>query len=155
VRLGITIRLAQRRRRAGSVMVEFVLGSGLLLLLFGGTFQFGYMLLQYNKLESAVAQGARYASLLPYDSATDIPSDAFVGMVRNMVLYGAPASATTPIVPDLTPANVSLTVTFEKGVPSAMTVAITGFTVDCVFGSTTLINKPRATYPYEGIWSPL
>ena len=49
-------------------MIEFAIGSGVLLAAFSGTFQFGYTFLQYNNLENAVARGARYASLVPYDS---------------------------------------------------------------------------------------
>jgi hypothetical protein len=72
-----------------------------------------------------------------------------------MVLYGSPTAGATPVVRDLTSGNVSLTVTFENGVPTAMRVAITGFTVDWVLGRTMLNGKPRATYSYQGVWAPL
>jgi Flp pilus assembly protein TadG len=56
-------RVAQLARdRAGNILVEFALGSGILVMAFVGTFQFGYTFLQYNNLENAVARGARYAS---------------------------------------------------------------------------------------------
>jgi Flp pilus assembly protein TadG len=135
-------------------MLEFSLGAGLLFATFAGTFRYGYTFLQYNRLENAVVQGARYASLIPYDSATASPSEAFLAAVRNMTLYGSPTAGAHAAVPGLTPAQVTLTVTFVHGVPSTMTVAIQGFTVDAAFGSTTLAGKPNAAFPYHGIWSP-
>jgi Flp pilus assembly protein TadG len=142
------------RSRAGTAIIEFALGSGILFAMFGGTFGFGYTFLQYNRLQSAVAQGARFASLIPYDSTTIAPSTAFLTAVHNMTLYGSPTAGTSPVVRGLTPGNVSLTVTFTNGVPSAMTVAISGYVIDSVFRKTTLSNKPRVTYPYQGIWTP-
>ena len=136
-------------------MLEFALGSGVLLAAFTGTFQFGYTFLQYNNLANAVARGARYASLVPYDSATTAPSAAFQTAVQNMVLCGSSATCVSPVLAGLTAGNVALTVTFTNGVPSAMTVAISGYTINSVFASTTLTNKPQATYAYQGIWAPV
>src|SRR5258706_7284393 len=116
------LRLA--RNRAESIMIEFALGSGVLLAAFTGTFQFGYTFLQYNNLANAVARGARYASLVPYDSATTTPSAAFQSAVQNMVLCGSPATCDSPVLSGLTTDKVILTVTFTNGVPSGMKVAI-------------------------------
>lgn len=148
-------RLKLRRSRRGAAIIEFALGSGVLLATFAGTFQLGFTFLQYNRLESAVVQGARFASLVPYDSATATPSAAFLAAVQNMTLYGSPTAGASPIVRGLTPGNVSLTVAFANGVPSTMTVSISGYTIDSVFKLTTLIHKPRVTYPYQGIWAPV
>jgi Flp pilus assembly protein TadG len=146
------LRLA--RNRAGNAMLEFVIGSGLLVMAFVGTFQFGYTFLQYNNLENAVARGARYASLVPYDSTTTTQSPGFDAAVKNMVLYGSPTAGTSPVLPGLTTTNVSLTVTFTNGVPSAMKVSISGYTINSVFATSTLTNKPQITYAYQGIWTP-
>jgi Flp pilus assembly protein TadG len=151
--LGRAAKLA--RDRAGNVMVEFALGSGILVMAFVGTFQFGYTFLQYNNLENAVARGARYASLIPYDSTTTAPSAAFSSAVKNMVLYGSSTAGTSPALPGLTTTNVNLTVTFTNGVPSAMTISISGYSINSVFATSTLTNKPRITYAYQGIWTPI
>src|SRR5690242_8477505 len=95
------------RNRKGSVMVEFAIGAGVLLSAFTGTFQFGYTFLQYNNLENAVARAARYASLVPYDSASTTPSTAFRTAVQNMVLYGTPTAGSTPVLPNLATSNVN------------------------------------------------
>jgi len=143
------------RDRAGNIMVEFALGSGILVMAFVGTFQFGYTFLQYNNLENAVARGARYASLIPYDSTTTAPSPAFLSAVKNMVLYGSATAGTSPALPGLLATNVNLTVTFLNGVPTAMTVSVSGYSINSIFATSTLTNKPKVTYAYQGIWTPV
>jgi Flp pilus assembly protein TadG len=96
------------RNRRGTAMLEFAIGSGVLIAAFTGTFQFGYTFLQYNNLENAVVRGARYASVKSYDSATSTPSDAFKTAVKNMVVYGSPTAGTTPVLPGLTVDNLRL-----------------------------------------------
>ena len=136
-------------------MVEFAIGVGVLLAAFTGTFQFGYTFLQYNNLENAVARGARYASLVPYDSPDTTPSTAFKTAVQNMVLYGTPTAGATPVLPGLATGNVNLTVTFSNGIPAIMTVSISGYKIDSIFASNTLTNKPRVAFTYQGIWTPI
>ena len=143
------------RGRRGNALVEFAVGSGVLMAGFTGAFQFGYSFLQYNKLEAAVSRGARYASLVPYDSLSTTPSAAFQTAVQNMVVYGSPTAGTTPVLKDLTTSNVNLTVGFTNGVPDTMTVNITGFSINAIFATTSLTNKPRVTFSYQGIWSPI
>jgi len=143
------------RDRAGNIFIEFALGSGILVMAFVGTFQFGYTFLQYNNLENAVARGARYASLIPYDSPTTAPSGTFSSAVKNMVLYGSSTAGASPVLPGLATTNVNLTVTFTNGVPSAMTVSISGYSINSIFATSTLTNKPRVTYAYQGIWNPI
>jgi Flp pilus assembly protein TadG len=143
------------RNRSGMVIVEFAMGSGVLLAAFFGTFEIGYSSIQYNKLETAVAEGARYASIVPYDSATASPSAAFLPAVQNMVLFGSPTAGTSPVLTGLTTGNVNLTVTFANGVPSSMQVSISGYTINALFGTYTLTGKPQVTYQYQGVWAPV
>lgn len=144
-----------RRHRSGMAIVEFAVGSGVLLATFSGTFGVGYSLIQYNKLEMAVAQGARYASIVPYDSATATPSAGFSSAVKNMVLYGSPVAGTSPVLSGLTTGNVNLTVTFANGIPSSMQVSISGYTINALFDTYTLSGKSQVTYPYQGVWAPV
>jgi Flp pilus assembly protein TadG len=143
------------RHRDGNAILEFAIGSGILVAVFIGTFQFGFTFLQYNNLQNAVARGARYASLVPYDSLTPAPSAAFQTAVQNMVLYGSPTAGTSPALAGLTAGNANVTVTFLNGVPNAVTVSISGYTINSVFATTTLTKKPQVTYAYQGIWSPV
>ena len=140
---------------SGMAIIEFAAGSGLLFAALSGTFGLGYTMLQYNRLEIAVAQGARYASIVPYDSATTTPSAAFSSAVQNMVLYGSPAAGRAPVVSGLKTGNVKLVVTFANGVPSSMQVSIEGYAIYALFGTRTLSGKPKVTYPYQGVWAPV
>src|SRR5712692_11430041 len=88
-----------RHGERGNAMIEFAIGAGVLTSIFAGTFQFGYTFYQYNLLKNAVGDGARYASLRPYDSSTSTPSSTFQQAVQNMVVYGDPAGGTSPMAP--------------------------------------------------------
>jgi hypothetical protein len=140
--------------RRGSAMVEFCIGSGVLMAAFSGTFELGYSFIQYNKLLTAVAEGARYAAMIPYDSMTVTPSGAYLLAVRNMVVYGAPVAGGAPVVSELTTSNVVVTVKFTNGVPGSVAVSITGYPIDALFRSFTLTGKPQVTFPYQGVWAP-
>ncbi len=141
-------------RRRGIAVVEFSLGATLLFGALAGTFEIGFSLLQYDTLQGAVAQAARYAAIAPYDSATTAPSTAFLNSVKNMAVYGNPAGGTTPILHGLTTQNVNLTVTFSNGVPYTMKLFITGYTINALFSTYSLSGKPQAIFPYQGVWAP-
>ena len=143
-----------RRPERGNAMIEFALSFGLLFAVFAGVFQFGYTLYVYNTLESAVRSGVRYASLRTYDSATATPSAAYLTAVRNMVVYTNPAGEGQSVARGLTPANVTLTVTFDHNVPARVAVGITNYTIDAVVRSFTLTSKPMAAFPYMGRFAP-
>ena len=81
--------------------------------IFSGIFQFAYSFYVYNTLVVAVRQGARYASIKPYDSTSTTPTSGFQNAVRNMVVYGDPnpPGGARPAVPHLLASNVTLFVT--------------------------------------------
>jgi Flp pilus assembly protein TadG len=145
----------ETKARRGTAVIEFAAGSELLLAVFAGSFEFGYTLLVYNKLQNAVVLGAWYASPQPYDSATTSPSPAYLAAVQNMVLYGSPTAGATTVLSGLETANVNLSVRFTNGAPSATSVSISGYAIHSVFGVTTLTNKPQVTFSYRGIWTPI
>lgn len=140
------------------MMVEFALSFFLIFGFFAGTFQFGYLFYAYNKLVTAVYDGARYASLKPYDSANATPSSDFLTAVQNQVVYGDPNPPTgaTPVLNGLTTSNVSLVVTpgpagTAMTPPQAMTVSITNFQITSLFSTVVLNGRPVTTFPYTGI----
>jgi len=155
-------RSESRRRwgnRAGSAMIEFALGSTIMVTVFASAFQYGYIFYQYNALQNAVINGARYASQYKYDSLTATPSDTFKNAVKNMVVFGDPTgTTTTPVLRNLGTTNVNLTIrmlgTGTQLVPSSVTVSISSYTIDGVFGTFTCTNKPQSTFAYQGIFSP-
>jgi Flp pilus assembly protein TadG len=140
--------------RRGSAIVEMAVSMPLLLLFFTSCFQFGDYYYLYNRLESAVRAGARYASLRAYDSSTSTPASDFTTAVRNMVVYASPATGTQAVVPGLSTGNVNLAVTMSNDVPSQMSVSISGYQINGVFGTWTLSNKPVAVFRYQGKLAP-
>jgi len=150
---------SQKRRNpeSGSMMIEFALSFTLIFAFFTGVFQFGYMFYAYNALVNAARNGARYASLKPYDSTGSKPSSSFLTDVQNQVVYGTPAPApgAMPVLKGLTTGNVSLVVTPGTAggtitPPAAVTVSISNFQINSVFAKVTLNGRPSVTYPYTG-----
>jgi Flp pilus assembly protein TadG len=139
----------------GNAMVEFALSFAILVPVFLGTFEFGYAFYIYNQMQTATRGGARYASLCSYDSYNSTPSEAFLAAVQNMVVYGNPDGGEAPVVPGLAPEDVTLTVTFNSGVPEQVTVGIGDFQVDAVVQMLDFTAKPQVTMPYLGRFDPL
>jgi len=157
---GLTGVSVRARNQRGEALIEFALSFFLIFAIFSGIFQFAYTFYVYNSLVNAVREGARYASLKPYDSTTTTPSPAFQTAVQNLVVYGdaAPLSGAKAVVPGLTTAKVAVTVvgggTGTLTTLSLMTVSINGFQIDAVFGTLNLNGKPTASFPYTGIITP-
>ena len=143
-------------REKGSIFIEFALTVLVLLAVFTGAFEFGYAFYAYNTLVNAVREGARYASMKPYDSATSTPSTAFSTAVQNMVVYAnpTPSQGAAPILTGLSTSNVNVAVISNGAQPLQMTVSISNFSLDAVFGTITLNNKPSVSFPYLGIPTP-
>jgi Flp pilus assembly protein TadG len=148
--------LIRKAGQRGSVFIEFALSFLVLFAIFTGAFEFGYVFYAYNTLENAVREGARYASMKPYDSASSTPATDFNTAVQNMVVYGnpSPANGATPILNGLSTSNVSLTVVANGGAPSQMTVSISNFSINAVFGAVVLNGNPSVSFPYLGIPTP-
>ncbi|SRR5258706_8065180 len=142
------------RSKRGNAMLEFALSAGVLIPCLTGTFQFGYGMYNYNKLQSAVGEGGRYASLRTYRTllgATD--TDKVKLAVKNMVVYGTPSptGSSVPLVSGLGTSNVSVDyTTTSTGAPTSVTVKISSFAVDTIFTSFTFTGKPVVTYPFIG-----
>jgi Flp pilus assembly protein TadG len=140
--------------RRGNAMLEFALSSTILIYAFTGVFQFGYSMYLYNELEAGVRAGVRYASLAGISNAGDssIPT-AYSTAVQNMVVYGTPSPGANPVpvINGLTPAVVTVGVTFDSGyVPTNVSVKISTYTIDSIFKTFTFTNKPVLAMPYFG-----
>jgi Flp pilus assembly protein TadG len=146
--------MRSRERRRGNSIVEFALAFPMLVISFGGCFQFGYTFFLYNRLENSVRSAARYASLRAYDSQNSTPSSAFSTAVKNVAIYGNPDGGTQTTAPGLTSNHVQITVNVVDGVPDTMTVAISGYAVNGIFGTRTFTSKPAATFRYGGRYAP-
>ena len=152
----MTFRNHGRRRQAsrGNAIVEFAVTVALFLPLLLGTFKFGFAFYTYNRLITAVRHGARYASLLTYNSATSMPTDSYLAAVRNAVVYGNPDGSGSPVVTGLTPNAISVSMTIVNGVPDMVTVALSDFTLDAAVTTFHWVNKPSASFRFEGTFTP-
>jgi len=140
--------------RRGNAILEFALSSAILIYVFTGVFQFGYSMYLYNELEAGVRAGIRYASLAGISNNADssIPA-AYSTAVQNMVVYGTPSPGASPlpVIKGLTTAVVTVGVTFDSGhIPTNVSVKISSYSVDAIFGTFTFVNKPVLTMPYFG-----
>jgi len=142
------------RSRRGNALLEFALAAGVLVPAFTGTFQYGYTFYVYNNLESAVRDGARYASMIPYNSSSSTPTAAYTTAVQNTVVYGNSAGTGSAVVSGLTTSNVQVIPTMAGAIPKTITVQITGFAVNAIFGTTTFTGKPSTTFSYTGTPAP-
>ena len=148
------MRVCRRSGRRGNAMLELAFAASILIPAFAGTFQFGYTFFVYSSLTSAIRGGARYASIRTYDSGTSTPSSGFSTAVKNMVVYGNVEGTGSPVTAGLTTANVQVFPNMNGSVPDSMTVRITGYSVNAVFGSISFNNKPSTTFSYTGTYAP-
>ena len=152
-------RIPVTRKRNGNIFVEFALCSSLLLLLFLGTFQFGFAFYNYTELVNAVRSGARYASMAKLSNqGNGVVPAAYTTAIQNMVVYGttAPSQSATPLVAGLLPSNVSVNVSFDgKFVPQSVTVKVNNFTIDTVVKQFPITDKPSLQMPFVGQYCPI
>jgi Flp pilus assembly protein TadG len=133
--------------RGGWATIEFALIFLMLWAFLSGCFRLGYSIYLYETLECAVAGAARYASRVDFDS----PNYTFVTGVKNIAVYGDPSGGTVALAPNLTTSNITVLWTLDtKGIPSTITVEVTGYTVNALFQTFTWSSKPSVTVRYAG-----
>jgi Flp pilus assembly protein TadG len=149
-----------RLRERGSAIIEFSLAFPFLVAVMTGIFTWAYTFYTYNALFNNVRSGARYMAQQSYvpNTANGQPAACLVADVQNMVVYGkrAPAAGDSPVLPGLTPANVSVSATLDAGlVPQTVTIAIaTSQPYTLALSWISFKGKPSITFPYTGIYSP-
>lgn len=102
-----------KKDERGSTLVEFAIGATVFLTVMFAVLEFGRALWVHNALSDAARRAARYAVNQP---ASNPPGVLTTGLnvgpsataIRNVAVYGDPAGGTTPVVNDLTTANVNV-----------------------------------------------
>ena len=107
-----------RRRERGSTLVEFAIGATVFLTAVFGVLEFGRALWVHNALSDAARRGARYAV---------VHKESDYLAVKNVVIYGDPAGGTTPVVNNLTAANVKVVYSGFGLTGGTATVSITNY----------------------------
>ncbi len=134
-------------------MVELALVAPLMVSLVFGVSEFGYVFYTYTRLEKAVHDAARYASLRTYLNSDSTGS--YAKQVKNAVVFGRPDGSGTAIASNLSTSNVVVVVSPSSGArPQTVRVYISSYKMPMSIGgwSFTLRNKPDATFPYLGRW---
>ena len=117
-------------------------------MLFSGVYQIGYAYYVYDRLAVATENAALLGARLTYDSSN---ASAFSTSLKNMVLYGSETAGTYPVVRGLTTANVAVDPHLDGNwIPRYITVNITGYSINALFKTFSLPNKPGATGLYYG-----
>ena len=120
----------------GVTTLEFTFCAATLFMMLAGIVAGGVLLWTHNTLVDATRRGARYASLQcnPSDTACTNSATA-IARIKDIVIYGqTPAGGASPVVPNLAPANVTVTYASDPsgdppfGVAKGMvSVAITSY----------------------------
>jgi Flp pilus assembly protein TadG len=145
----------RRKRQAGAAIVELALLLPLLVLLLLGTVHFGLAMFYYTRVDKAVHDAARYASMRTY---SDRPGDPalFVESVANTAVFGRPIGGGIAAAPGFGTGQVQVVV--EQPVagarPRVVTVTVNGFTIPGAMGAITLSAKPSAAFPFLGRYVP-
>jgi Flp pilus assembly protein TadG len=92
--------MISRRGERGTALVEFAIAATVFLTVTFAVLELGRLLWVHNALADAARRGARYAVNQPLTAAAD---------VKNVAIYGNAAGTGSPLVNDLTPAQVVVT----------------------------------------------
>lgn len=101
------------RLERGLATVEMAITLPLLLLLLFVTAEFGHLLSEYDTLDKAVRDGARYAASVSAQGSTGfvLITSSIQSAVGNLVAYGNVGGTGAPLLPSLSPSDVSVTAT--------------------------------------------
>jgi Flp pilus assembly protein TadG len=99
--------------QSGATLVEFAIGATVFLTAMFAVIEFGRALWVHNALADAARRAARYAINQPASNPPGVKTTGLnVGpsltAIRNVAVYGDPAGGTTPMVDQLTPANLNV-----------------------------------------------
>lgn len=144
-------------RQRGSALIELALTSTVLVGLLVGAFQFGYSFYAYDRLESAIHSGVRFASRQPYTVRTKSCEQKMLSSIQNLVVYGDPdaEAGAKPAVSGLEPRHIQVEYKRDgRGVPFEVRVSIRNYTFEAGFSRFELKGKPWAVAPYLGRYAP-
>jgi Flp pilus assembly protein TadG len=97
-------------KQGGTAAIEFLIAVPLLLLLLIGVSEFGRILYQYNTLTKSTRDAARYLSANARwgSTGTIVLDSTDITETRNLVVYGNTAGTGDSLLPNLVPADVSV-----------------------------------------------
>ena len=112
----------------GAVLAEMALVTPILLLMMLATAEVTRAFVDHNTLTKAVRSGARYVAANAFQGTTGV---VFVGVAlraetQNLIVYGNTAGTGAPVLPGLTPADITVTDIGANNVRVSAAHAISG-----------------------------
>lgn len=112
----------------GAVLAEMALVTPILLLMMLATAEVTRAFVDHNTLTKAVRNGARYVAANAFQGTTGV---VFVGAAlraetQNLIVYGNIAGTGAPVLPGLTPADITITDIGANNVQVSAAHAISG-----------------------------
>jgi Flp pilus assembly protein TadG len=125
------------RKQRGIAMTEFAIVLPILLILTMASAEFGRGFVQYNALTKSVRDASRYVAAKAVKGSTGVVqiNATVTTQTRNLVTYGNIAGTGTPLLPGLTPGNV----TVVPGPPGSVIVSA-AYTYVPIFASLPLFQ---------------
>ena len=147
----------------GTAIVEFTLTAAFFLMMIMAIVSGGHLFFTHNAMVESTRRGARYAATLAKPATESCQNNSTtVDPVKNMVLYGTPTAGTTPLVNNLTPANITVCYSNDYGVAQgtvsvkienySYTFAVAASIVQMPPYQTTVVGESAGTVP--GITCP-
>lgn len=95
----------------GAVLAEMALVTPILLLMMLATAEVTRAFVDHNTLTKAVRNGARYVAANAYQGTTGVVfvSATLRAETQNLIVYGNTAGTGAPVLPGLTPADITIT----------------------------------------------
>jgi len=124
------LRKAKYRMKSqrGAVLVEMVLVTPILLIMMLATAEVTRAFIDHNTLTKAVRNGARYVAANALFGTTGVVNVTanLRTEAQNLVVYGNTGGTGTPVLPGLTPANITITDVGTNNVQVSATHSISG-----------------------------
>lgn len=108
----LSMKTRNTRKQRGIAMVEFVISAPVVLFIALAIAEMGYAIMTYNTLTQGIRDGARHVSrnAIPTNAPVLNVTDDLIEEAQNLVTYGEIGVGEKPIVPGLTPGNVTVAV---------------------------------------------
>lgn len=102
-------RYTKNHSERGTAIVEFAITAAFFLMMIMAIISGGHLFFTHNALVESTRRGARYAATqCKPNLAGCLNSDTSLDRIKNVVLYGTPTAGTSPLVNNLTAANITV-----------------------------------------------
>src|SRR5580765_5570208 len=132
-----------RHSESGTAIVEFAITATFFLMIITAIISAGHLFFTHNAMVESTRRGARYAATQCKPNLVGcVGSDTSLDRVKNVVLYGTDTAGPTPLVNNLTAANIQVDYSNDFGVAQGtVSVKIINYTYTFAVAAK-IINMP-------------